>query len=278
MEAWKGKVFSLRPVKDSLREYARGVVGGLMFSLPLLYTMEVWWAGFMLRSERILLLLGFTTVLLLAYNTYAGVRKDETWAGIVIDSVEELGLALAVSAGFLFLLGRIVPGDSVREMMGKIVVEALLIAIGISIGTSQLDQGHEDEERGARPKDILGVVSLSACGAVVLATNIAPTDEIVVLALESTPWRLAGMVAMSLALGGVIMIFSELVYHKDQPEWLRYLFGTVISYAVAFLSSGIILLLFGRFDGVALQPCVAMTVVLTVAASMGAAAGKILIR
>lgn len=249
-----------------------------MFSLPLLYTMEVWWAGFLLRSERILLLLGFTVLLLLAYNTYAGVRKDETWAGIVIDSIEELGLALVVSAGFLLLLGRIGPGDSAREVMGKIVVEALLVAIGISIGTSQLDQGDVDEERGARPKDILGVISLSACGAVVLATNIAPTDEIVVLALESTSWRLLGMVAVSLALGGVIMVFSDLVYRKDQPDWLRYIFGTVISYAVAFLSSGIVLQLFGRFDGVALQPCLAMTVVLTVAASMGAAAGKILIR
>ena len=252
-----------------------------MFSLPLLYTMEVWWAGFQLRSERILLMLGFTVLLLLGYNVYAGVRKNETWAGVIIDSVEELGLALLVSAGFLFLLGRIVWGDSLREVMGKIVVEALLLAIGISIGTSQMegDGDDDDADRGARPKDILGVVSLSACGAVVLATNIAPTDEIMVLAYESSSWRLVGMVFVSLLLGGVIMMFSDLVdSDTDQPAWLRYTFGTVISYSVAFVSSGIILYLFGRFDGVALEPCVAMTVVLTVAASMGAAAGKILIR
>src|SRR5687768_4310411 len=35
-----------RSITESLREYGRGVAGGLMFSLPLLYTMEVWWAGF----------------------------------------------------------------------------------------------------------------------------------------------------------------------------------------------------------------------------------------
>ena len=276
-----GKCHTLRPVRDSLREYARGVVGGLMFSLPMLYTMEVWWAGFQLRSERILLLLGFTVLLLLGYNVYAGVRKDETWAGVIIDSVEEVGLALIVSAGFLLLLGRIGPGDSLRGAMGKVVVEALLIAIGISIGTSQLqgDGDDDDEERGARPRDILGVISLSACGAVVLATNIAPTDEIVVLAYESTSWRLAGMVLVSLVLGGLVMLFSDLVDSEtDQPAGLRFLFGTVVSYAVAFVSSAIVLFLFGRFDGVALEPCVAMTVVLTVASSMGAAAGKILIR
>ena len=54
--------------------------------------------------------------------------------------------------------------------------------------------------------------------------------------------------------------------------------GTVLSYSIAFCASATILYLFGRFDGVALSGCLGMTVVLTVAASMGAAAGKILIR
>jgi putative integral membrane protein (TIGR02587 family) len=256
-----------------------------MVSLPLLYTMEVWWAGFQLGSERLLILLGFTFLLLLGYNTYAGVRPNETWAGVVIDSVEELGLGLFVSASFLFMLGRLVPGDSVREVMGKIVVEALLVAIGISIGTSQLshvdDDGQEEEERGARPKDILGVLSLSACGAVVLATNIGTTDEIVVLALESNSWRLLVMVLVSLLLGAMIMAFSDLLESKsqgDHPVWLKFLFGTAVSYAVAFVCSALILFLFGRFDGMAPHLCVAMTVVLSVAANLGAAAGKILIR
>ncbi|HEX4668040.1 MAG TPA: DUF2391 family protein, partial [Chthoniobacterales bacterium] len=38
-------------IGDSLREYARGIAGGLMFSLPLLYTMEVWWTGFIERQR-----------------------------------------------------------------------------------------------------------------------------------------------------------------------------------------------------------------------------------
>lgn len=254
-----------------------------MFSLPLLYTMEVWWAGFQLGSDRILAFLAFTSVLLLAYNTYAGVRPDETWAGVVIDSIEELGLALVVSASSLFLLGRIVPGDSVREVMGKIVVEALLIAIGISIGTSQLareDDG-EEEAPGKRPKDILGVLSLSACGSVVLATNIAATDEIVVLALESNAWRLLMMVLVSFALCGLMMVFSDLLENRREerhPRWVRYTVGISLAYAVALTCSATILYLFGRFDDMALASSLAMTVVLAVPSCMGAAAGKLLIR
>lgn len=38
------------PLVASLQEYARGIAGGLIFSLPLLYTMEVWWAGFITNA------------------------------------------------------------------------------------------------------------------------------------------------------------------------------------------------------------------------------------
>ena len=245
--------------------------------------MEVWWAGFQLGSDRILGMFAFTFVLLLAYNTYAGVRPGETWAGVVIDSVEELGLALIVSASSLYILGRIAPGDSVREVMGKIVVEALLISIGISVGTSQLAQEDDSEEEppGKRPKDILGVLTLSVCGAMVLATNIAATDEIVVLALESSSWQLLSMVFVSLALCGLVLLFSDML--KDcriGPRSRRNdtLVGIVFAYAVALVCSGSILYLFGRFDGMAVASCLAMTVVLAVPSCLGAAAGKLLIR
>jgi hypothetical protein len=38
------KVGAVRSTGESLREYGRGVAGGLLFSLPLLYTVEVWHA------------------------------------------------------------------------------------------------------------------------------------------------------------------------------------------------------------------------------------------
>ena len=35
-----------RTIAESLNEYGRRIAGGLMFSLPLIYTMEIWWVGF----------------------------------------------------------------------------------------------------------------------------------------------------------------------------------------------------------------------------------------
>ena len=95
------------PVSRSLREYARGLAGGLMFSLPLLYTMEVWWAGFVAEPMRLVLYVAATFVLLLGYNHYAGLHHDASWQEVVIDSVEEMGLGLILAAGVLFLLGQL---------------------------------------------------------------------------------------------------------------------------------------------------------------------------
>ena len=96
-----------RSITESLQEYGRGVAGGLMFSLPLLYTMEVWWAGFNTHPYRLLAYVLTTFLLLLGYNRYAGLRRDRNMTEVAIDSVEEMGIGLFLAALVLFLFGRI---------------------------------------------------------------------------------------------------------------------------------------------------------------------------
>ncbi|MCA1627000.1 MAG: TIGR02587 family membrane protein, partial [Acidobacteria bacterium] len=45
----------MRSVNKSLKEYIRGVAGGLLFSLPLLYTMEVWRMGVVAHPWRLVI-------------------------------------------------------------------------------------------------------------------------------------------------------------------------------------------------------------------------------
>src|SRR5918997_3771755 len=99
----------MRTVSKSLREYGRGVVGGLLFSLPLLYTMEVWWAGFILPPSRQITYVAVAFFLLLGYNRYAGLRRDASWAEVAIDSVEELGLGFIIATLMLLILGQLDP-------------------------------------------------------------------------------------------------------------------------------------------------------------------------
>lgn len=67
----------------TLKEYGRGTIGGLLFSLPLLYTMELWWIGITASDEKLLSFVVFTFVMLLGHNKYAGMRPDSSFAEIL---------------------------------------------------------------------------------------------------------------------------------------------------------------------------------------------------
>ena len=269
------------PTSRSVQEYARGATGGLLFSLPLLYTMEMWWAGFLASPARLLVGLAGTFVLLLGYNRYAGIREDVSMTEVAIDSVEELGLGLAGAACILWLLGRITPEMSAGEIIGRIVVQGLVGAIGVSVGTAQLGGGESRDQGTAgavRDDDPWSHLALAACGAVLLAANVAPTEEIQVLGLEMTLVQLLLLALVSLGLCGVVLHFSEFKgTGPRQAGLLAPARSAVITYAVALLCSAIILWFFGRFDSMPAGLMAAQTVVLGLAAALGASAGRLLL-
>jgi putative integral membrane protein (TIGR02587 family) len=275
-----------RTVAESLQEYGRGIAGGLLFSLPLLYTQEVWQAGATMHPGRLALGLAVTFALLLGYNRYAGLRADAGLAEVVVDSVEEFGLGLLLAAVFLWLLGEIGGDTLLSEELGKVVVAALTVAIGVSVGTAQFgasdddSQGMDDDQGGKQPVSLGEQVTLAACGAVLVAVNVAPTEEIIRIAFATTPLRLLLLALVSLALcAGVLFYtgFSGAGRLARSRAPLTIISGTALTYAVALLSSAAILWFFGRFDGMAPMVAVAATVVLALPGALGASAGRLLL-
>jgi len=267
-------------VADSLREYGQGVAGGLLFSLPLLYTMEVWWTGFVAIASpwRLLLALGATFLMLLLYNRYAGLRHDATFREVVIDSVEEMGLGIVLASSVLWMLGRLQPDMSVREVLGTISIQASLAAIGVSVGTAQLGQSVQETNHG---ESALGQISIAACGAVIVAGNVAPTDEIVQIGIELPPLNLLVIVLFSLLLASSVLFgvrFRDqrrMVKTKESPPRL---FDVTTTYATALTVAAAFLWFFGRFERVAPSVMLAQTVVLGLPAVLGASAGRFLIQ
>lgn len=279
-----------KPVRRSLSDYSRGCAGGLLFSLPLLYTMEVWWAGFVAGPERLLVLLAATFALLVAYNHFAGLRRDTGFAATLGEAVEELGLGLLLSALVLWLTGRIGPGMGWPEVLGKVVVESAVVAIGVSVGKAQLGSGRghrrSDDQGAAGDEDetpgLAGQVVIAVCGAVLIAGNVAPTEEVLVIAAEATPGRLLGVLAVSL------LVTAGVLYHADfrgaertvrRPAGgLDMLRGSVVMYGVALAVSAAMLWFFGRFAGASPALAVGQTVVLAFPGALGASAGRLLLQ
>lgn len=270
---------------ESLREYGRGLAGGLIFSLPLLYTMEVWWAGFITRPERLLVYLAAIFVLLLGYNNFAGMRRDASWGEVVIDSVEELGLGLVTSFITLWILGRL-DFHSLDETLGQTIIEGGIVAIGFSIGTAQL--GADDEGQHGRGEDdddeeagTISQVVIAFCGAVIFAANVAPTEEILMIAVEISAARMIGIALLSFVVGGLILFFSEFRkskrYSPTETHFEKFA-GSVITYATALVASAAILWFFGRLDGVSLEVALGQIVVLGFPAALGASAGRLLLQ
>jgi putative integral membrane protein (TIGR02587 family) len=280
-----------RQVSQSLREYARGLAGGLLFSLPLLYTMEVWWAGFVTRPTRLLgyFLVGF--LLLFAYNRYSGLRRDASWLEVAFEAFEEMGLGLLLSTLMLWLLGQIQATMPLSEILGKVVVEGVTAAIGISVGSAQLGGSGEDDQgmgpgKGGGDEPDTGLpaqLALAACGAILFASNVAPTEEIVMIAAEASRWKVLGLALLSLGLCALVLFFSgfrgsdQLIPNQDQG-WIAVLSRSAVNYAVALAASAFILWFFGRFTGVSAAACLAQTVVLGVAGALGASAGRLLLQ
>lgn len=299
-----------RPVPESLREYGRGLAGGLLFSLPLLYTMEVWWTGFIVHPWSMIAYLTTTFLLLLGYNHYAGMRHEATWAEVAIESVEEMGIGLIVAAGVLYLLGRITWEMPATEIVGKIVIEAMTVAIGVSVGTAQLGGSGEEDEQAEEdsPSDdtdqgagdpsnksnntdqenlaaqrhaLRGDLVIAFCGAVLFASNVAPTEEILQIADEASAAKLLALAAFSIATAGLILFYIEFL-KADPPDPERGTWVVVrhlgITYAIALVASALMLWFFQRFDGVSLGIAIAQTVVLAFPGVLGASAGRLLIR
>lgn len=252
--------------------------------------MEVWWTGFIVRPERLILYILASFVLLLGYNRYAGLHRDASWQEVVIDSVEEMAIGLVLAGGFLLLLGRILPDMHIFEITGKVVMEGMTVAIGVSVGTAQLGGGDEDagdeyeardEDTGLHPVLDIDEIVIAFCAAVLIGGNLAPTEEILLIGIEISTWSMIGLVIVSLLIGVMILFYSEFTGSRELPQEAPFVAMAsrgFVTYAVALAAATMTLWFFGRFDGVSFITGLSQTIVLGVATTLGASAGRLLLR
>lgn len=277
---------SKRPINDSLKNYARGITGGLLFSFPLLYTMEVWWAGFIATPFALLVLICVTFLLLLGYNRFAGMRPDVSWKAIIIDSIEEMGIGLIISFAVLLMLNRIQPASMVvDEILGKTIIEAMAVSIGVSIGTAQLGagkgEGKEDENGSEKRTGKMAIAVLALCGSIVVGGNVAPTEEVLMIAIEAEPVHILMMAVVSLLLSTIVTYFSDFKgTSREKPDNLAYhlILDTCMCYTIALGASAFVLWFFGRFENISFWNVFSQCIVLGVLSSLGASAGRLLIK
>lgn len=277
-------------VSQTIRQLVRGIAGGLLLGLPPLFTMEMWFQGFLLESWKIVVLIAVTFAIVVGYSSVCGFRRERTWSDLLIDSVQTMGIAAIVSAVALLLLGRIDGGIGLRDAIGKIGLQMIPVSLGVSLAGSQLadpeDNGDEAADIGSSLGDAAqvgayGRLLVAAGAALFLSLNIAPTEENIFIVANAAWWLLVLIVIASLLMSYAIVFYADFRGGRsmnggdsllDHP-----LTETLAAYTVSLLVSALLVWAFGRTEGAPAFVIVAQIVLLGVVAAFGGAAGRLLL-
>jgi putative integral membrane protein (TIGR02587 family) len=169
---------------------------------------------------------------------------------------------------------------SADEVVGKVALQAVPGSIGALLAQSQFGQG-EEEGRKRREAGHLGEYFFMVVGALFLAANVAPTEEVVLIAQAATPWHALLLAALSVALMHAFVFAVEFrgqeALPPGTPFWSAFLRFSVLGYALALLASAYVLWTFGRLDGTSLAEALRITIVLGFPAALGAAAARLIL-
>jgi putative integral membrane protein (TIGR02587 family) len=255
----------------------RGVAGGALLGVPLLYTQETWLHGRSVSPVVILAGLAATFAVNVALSYYVGFRPGRTHRPTE-DAVVGMGLSVLLAALLLILLDRVGPETSLENVLGVAALTAIPVSIGFSIGVALAPRSgaEKSEQIPGGGGDLL----VAAGGALVFALNIAPTEEPVLLAAELDGVRLGLLVVASLVLPYLMVFYAEFGgrEHRVASDGATQgpLTETLLAYFVAVVVSAAMLAMFGRIDELN-GAATARVIALAFPASIGAALGRMLI-
>lgn len=271
-----------------LDDAIRGASGGFLFGIPLLYTMEIWWLGSFTTPPRMLGALLFTFGVLLLLNRTAGFRRSHHlgWRDAVLDSVEALAIGLLCTTLILGLLHEISISAPLDVILGKTVFEAIPFSLGVALANQFLGGNDEPAEPddAQQPADSLHAtaadVGATLIGAVIIAFNIAPTDEVPTLAAAIPPPGYLALIAASLLISYAIVFaanFSDQRGRRRQQGICQHPWSeTLLSYIVSLLAAAFMLWFLQRLGSSdPWQLWLSHTIVLGLPATVGGAAGRL---
>jgi putative integral membrane protein (TIGR02587 family) len=207
--------------RDTNRDFAIGLArafgGAIIFSLPILMTMEMWWLGFLMEPWRLALFIALDLPVLFGLSYYAGFEDTFTWADDLRETCVAYAVAFAASATILVLFGVIGPGQSLAEIVGKIAVQTIPASIGAMVARDQLGQGRDDDNGRRRHMRYGGQLFLMIVGALFLSMSVAPTEEIVLIAHQMSHWHTLALAAVSMALMHGLVYAVQFTGQEDIP-------------------------------------------------------------
>lgn len=271
------------PNRDYAAGLARAFAGAIIFALPLLMTMEMWAIGTYVRPLRLLSLILCNLGVLVVLSRFGGFERTGSVLEDLLDALAAYAVAILTAAAILLIFGVLETGAGLDEPIGMIAIQAVPASFGAMIARKQLGSGERasDDDQAARSMGYPGQLFLMLAGALFLAFNVAPTEEMVLIGYMMTPWQSLALMIVSLLLLHALVFAVGLSGQESAPEGYgvarRFLIFTVPGYGIALGVSFYVLWMFGRVDGQALHAIAGTVVVLGFPASIGAAIARLVV-
>ena len=258
---------------------SRAIGGAIIFSLPMMMTMEMWWIGFYIDPLRLIFLILLSLPLFYRISTMVGFRKSKTVGDNIIDVLVSYAVAFFTTAIVLFVLGVIKVDTDPGSAYSILLLQAVPGSLGALLARNIVGESSETpEDEGRNYKDDLTIL---ATGALFLAFNLAPTEEMVLLSYKMTSWHSLSLLALTLLVMHAFAIASS---HCTSAElkrgithWGIFVRITSTGYLIAFAISFFMLWVFGSIDDQSVYNTIKGVVVLGFPAGVGAAASRLIL-
>lgn len=262
---------------------ARAFGGALLFAFPLLMTMEMWDLASSIQPMRLALFLAVSLPFLLGLSYYSGFRETFGWLDDALDALAALAVGFVAAFLLLVLFGVVTADDGLPEAAAKTALQGVPAAIGALLARRQLRGGEkgapeEPDEEVERREGYLSQLFLMLAGALFVAFNVAPTEEVSLIAFQSSSWLTLALLAVSIvALHAIVYTVGFAGQEAHESQLQAALHYTVPGYVIALAASLYVLWTFGRTDGAPSGEVLRLGVVLAFPGALGAAAARLLV-
>lgn len=269
--------------RDYAAGLARAFAGAIIFGLPLLMTMEMWSMGLYVHPLRLLLFIILNFFILVFLSRFGGFERTASLTEDILDALAAYAVGLVSSAIILAIFGLLSAEMPLDELVGMIAIQGVPASFGAIIARKQLGSGETEEEaeEATRSAGYAGQLFLMLAGALFLAFNVAPTEEMILIGFKMSPLQILTLMAGSMLLLHLLVFAVGFPGQEDAPEGYgvmrRFLVFTVPGYAIALLVSLYVLWTFGRADGGDLAGVLTTVVVLAFPGAIGAAIARLLV-
>ena len=138
-----------------------------------------------------------------------------------------------------------------------------------------------EKEGKERRSGKVALVVLALCGSIIVGGSVAPTEEVLLIAVEAKPYHILVIALASILLSLLVCYFSDfkgIDRPDDQPTLYEIAFETCLTYCTALVASAFVIWYFFGFSDTSFWNIMAQCIVLGLIASLGASAGRLLIK